>query len=229
MSWFCHVFEMRTVQIFTNSVLLFLFSGMAAFSSTADDVKVENDVLAEDVGQSEIPAKLPGFYGGIDLGADFLQNTSRGNSVKKKTSAGLLTGAFTGYNCQFGDFLFGVEGVLDFRTANAKTTVDDKVYSVRRKYGFGLLPRVGYGFRNDINGYFNFGVLASKYRVRGGGNKANPVKPSFLIGLGIEKTFGALFLRGEVNRSFKRNIARLNRVGISAGSYSFKVGGGYHF
>lgn len=204
-------------------LMLFCFN---TFAQESDNNNAsENLPLTENI-------SVTGFYGGADLGLDSLKLKSRDqiSAIKRnKTKSGMLLDAFAGYNVQFGKFIFGVEGFLDFRTATSKTNINKKTYSLKRKYGFGLAPKIGYNIYNTLNGYVNFGTLTSKYKVRGNNEKSNPTKTSLFVGLGLEQTFGTMFVRGEVNKVFKKNISKINNISMSADSYTFKIGGGYRF
>lgn len=204
-------------------LVLFCFNTFAQESD--NNTASENLPLTENI-------SVTGFYGGTDLGLDLLKLKSRDqiSAIKRnKTKAGMLLDAFAGYNVQLGKFIFGVEGFLDFRTATPKTNINNKTYSLKRKYGFGLAPKIGYNIYNTLNGYVNFGTLTSKYKVRGNNEKPNPTKTSLFVGLGLEQTFGTMFVRGEVNKVFKKNISKINNISMSADSYTFKIGGGYRF
>ncbi len=211
---------MRYLKVFPLVLLCF---NTFAQEPENNDVAIETPV--ENI-------SVTGFYGGADLGLDFLKLKSRNQistTKRNKTKSGILLDAFAGYNVQLGRFIFGIEGFLDFRTATPKTNIDNKTYSLKRKYGFGLAPKIGYNIYNTLNGYVNFGTLTSKYKARGNNEKSNPTKTSLFVGLGLEQTFGTMFVRGEVNRVFKKNISKINNVNMSADSYTFKIGGGYRF
>lgn len=213
---------MRYLKFFP--LILFCFNTFAEKAENSDNA-VENVPPVENI-------SVTGFYGGADLGLDLLKLKSRNqvSAVKRnKTKSGVLLDAFAGYNVQLGKFIFGIEGFLDFRTATPKTSIDNKIYSLKRKYGFGLAPKIGYNIYNTLNGYVNFGTLTSKYKARGNNEKSNPTKTSLFVGLGLEQTFGTMFVRGEVNRVFKKNVSKINNVNMSADSYTFKIGGGYRF
>lgn len=173
---------------------------------------------------------ITGFYGGADLGLDLLKLKSHNQiSNSKKTKTGALFDTFLGYNVQLGKLIFGIEGFLDFRTATPKTNLENKTYSLKRKYSFGLSPKIGYNIYSSLNGYVNFGTLTSKYKARGNNEKSNPTKTSLFVGLGVEQTFGTMFVRGEVNKVFKKTVSKINNVSMAADSYTFKIGGGYRF
>ena len=204
-------------------LMLFCFNSFAQEADTG---------VSENESSSIENTTVTGFYGGADLGLDLLKLKSRdqvSTSKKSKTKSGVLLDAFAGYNVQLGKFIFGLEGFLDFRTATPKTNVDNKTYSLKRKYSFGLAPKIGYNIYNSLNGYVNFGTLTSKYKARGNNEKSNPTKTSLFVGLGLEQTFGTMFVRGEVNKVFKKTISKINNVSMSADSYTFKIGGGYRF
>ena len=215
-------------------LVLFPFVNIAFCQETQETPEaletVENQAVQEQ--QSKADSSITGFYGGTDLGMDFLKQKSRNNltrASKNKTKSGMTLDAFVGYNVQFGDFIFGLEGSLDFRTASPKVSIDGKNFSLKRKYSFGISPKIGYNIYNNLNGYVNFGTLTSKYKVRGNGDKSNPTKTAMFVGLGLEQSFGTMFVRGELNRVFKKTVSKLNNVNMSADSYTFKIGGGYRF
>ncbi len=213
---------MRYLKAFP--LILFCFN---TFAQEAEN----NDNISENVSPAE-NISVTGFYGGADLGLDLLKLKSRNQistAKRSKTKSGLLMDAFAGYNVQLGKLIFGIEGFLDFRTATPKTNIDNKTYSLKRKYGFGLAPKIGYNIYSTLNGYVNFGTLTSKYKARGNNEKSNPTKTSLFVGLGLEQTFGTMFVRGEMSRVFKKNVSKISNVSMSADSYTFKIGGGYRF
>lgn len=221
---------MRNLLIFSLIAICSSFELLAS-ESVENAEKIENEAI-KDQAPVDDQVQLAGFYGGVDLGADFLKNKSHSNTSnidRKKTKMGFLMDMFTGYNCQFGDFVFGVEGFMDYRTTSPKTTVDNKTFSLKKKYSFGLAPKIGYNIYNNITGYVNFGTLTSKYKVRSSDSKSNPMKTSLFVGLGVEQSFGSMFVRGELNKVFKKTISKINNVNVSADSYTFKIGGGYRF
>lgn len=209
------------------ALALFCCNVFCQESNQAEEVSISDNTT-----QTEHVNSITGFYGGADLGMDLLKQKAHNNSSntgKSKSKPGLLLDAFVGYNFQLGKFIFGLEGILDFRTATPKTSINSKTFSLKRKYGFGLAPKIGYNIYNSLNGYVNFGTLTSKYKIRGNNQKSNPTKTSMFVGLGLEQTFGTMFVRGEVNKVFKKTISKISSVGMSADSYTFKIGGGYRF
>ncbi|MDR2666635.1 MAG: hypothetical protein LBB34_00755 [Holosporales bacterium] len=175
---------------------------------------------------------ITGFYGGADMGLDVLKvklNDTTTGTTAKKGKGGLLLDVFSGYNCQLGSFIYGIEGFLDFRMTKNSTKVGVKTVSSRKKYGFGLAPKIGYNIYNDLNGYANFGLLVAKYKIRSADNKSTPLKTSFFAGIGFEQSFGSLFVRGELNKIFRKTIANVGGIKTSVTAYVFKIGGGYRF
>lgn len=198
-------------------------------------------------------ASISGFYGGIGLGLDcsknkFLRSSEYANagtdSVKKdaakknKSKSGLDAELFAGYNAQVGNFLFGLECALDMKTAKNSTIIgnsDVANVDVKRKYSFGIAPRVGYNITGGLFGYVNIGTMFSKYKVNSQNvstsknTSKSPTKTSLFVGVGVEQSFGSLFVRGECDRIFKKDVTTIETTKVSGSSYVFKLGAGYRF
>jgi hypothetical protein len=222
----------------TSLIICFLANIIAIHASAAQkqsetqNTDMEHQNNEESVSVTAATGQITGFYGGADIGLDMsklkLNNTVTHTTAKKRKS-GLLLDVFTGYNCQLGNFICGVEGFLDFKTTKNSAKVDTKTVNSRRKYEFGLAPKVGYNIYDDLNGYANIGLLLSKYKVRSTDGNSNPLKTLFFAGIGLEQSFGTLFVRGELNKIFKKTITNVGGVKTSTDSYVFKIGGGYRF
>ena len=135
-----------------------------------------------------------GFYAGVNGGADFATYTSRGRSVFKRGTGGLIGGTL-GYNYQVNQFVVGVEGDFDYsgignkRTlangATTKATVSS-LATVRARAGFAadralVYVTGGYAGGNvkaSINDPAN-AIFASRSDFRSG----------YVLGAGIEYAF----------------------------------------
>lgn len=172
------------------------------------------------------------FYSGVDTGIDSLRNKASDdnhNISKKNTKRKVLFDAFSGYNFYFGKFFIGIDGDVDFKSQSYQTKLNNQDYSLKRRFSFAITPKFGYNIFNNFNLCFKFGTLISSYKVHTSNKLSKPTKSSLLISIEIEKSIGDFFVRGGVNKIFKRKVKELNETALSAGSYSFKIGGGYRF
>ncbi|MDR1391292.1 MAG: hypothetical protein LBI95_02910 [Holosporales bacterium] len=228
---------MRRVSIALYVVFCLICGAFATeeVKSDAADVAISDSAdSGENSSESSSSAvvDVSGFYGGLDLGTEFTglkTHMSDSKVYNSKTKSGFLADVFTGYNVRFGRFILGLEGFIGLMTATPTINSDNKKFSLRKKYTFGIAPKIGCNIFNNISGYINFGALTTKYKARGLNERANPVKTSLFIGLGLERSFNDLFVRGEISRIFKKSVSKLNNVNLSTSSYTFKIGGGYRF
>jgi opacity protein-like surface antigen len=215
-------------------------------------------------------SSVTGFYGGADVGMSRLKNkvtkrnrtevkvdTSKTETIvivqnKSKTKSGALWDIFCGYNFQIGKFIVGAEVLVGMAspkprvfTKGSKTEEEESTTSIesttlKRKYSFGLVPRIGYNIIGGFNAYLNFGTTFSKYNVnfkskekkKDGDEKKvkkGKTKAALLLGLGAEQNFGPFFVRAECNKVFKKRIVEIEKEKVNANSYIFKVGGGCRF
>jgi hypothetical protein len=172
------------------------------------------------------------FYNGAGIGLESMktraENTTKDES-EKKSERGLLVDIFIGCHKQFERFFMGLQGNAVFHTATTKTEIDSKGISTRKRHSFGVSLRSGCKIGKDVSGYVVFGTSVAKYKIRNSENKANPLKPSWFVGFGLEKSIGDMFVRGEIDRVLKRGIAKVGNAKISADSYEIRFGGGYKF
>lgn len=212
------------------------------YDNGSDPVAVSRDEMASV--STPVSSSITGFYGGLDVAVSNLKNTlDRNTKETKKNSSELGFGGdiFCGYKAQVGKFVFAIEGSFGMENAKPTTEVSrgqsiTEKTSVKRKYNFGLVPKIGYVFFNGFNAYLNIGTVYGNFNIKQEiTNSKEPTsksagKTSFLVGLGAEQSFGSLFLRAECNKIFKGgSVTTLNDTKISADSYTFKVGGGYRF
>lgn len=225
---------------------------------------IENSVTEESNNQDSIrnqvspqnvrsPESISGFYGGIGLGLDRAKGkfsrdveyaaagsdeTKKAAAKKNKSKSGLDAELFAGYNAQIGNFLFGLECALDMKTAKNSTaigTTNPATVDVKRKFSFGIAPRVGYNITGGLFGYVNLGTMLSKYKVNSKDTSTStntsksPTKASIFVGVGVEQSFGSLFVRGECDKIFKKEISTVETTKVSSSSYVFKIGAGYRF
>lgn len=133
-----------------------------------------------------------------------------------------------GYNIKSGKVFLSVDKITERQEVREKTEKGDE-YILRKRYGFGLAPRIAYNIYKNFNGYVNFGTTLSKYKATGDNFKKALTKKSTFVGLGIEQTFGMMFVRGEFNKVFKKSVSKINYGNLKNHSYTFKIAGGYRF
>jgi outer membrane immunogenic protein len=172
---------MRTKFGFARSSVAAL--GIAAFAATP--------VLAADVVYEEPPAPMPpieaapmsnwsGPYAGIHLGYGFGGRvTEPGNRIG---TDGFTGGGFGGFNFQDGQFVYGVEGDVNYsnlRGSNAgtrtRTTIDGS-----------LRARAGIAATDNILVYGTAGVAAERLRVSAAGDSETNPMLGYTVGAGVD-------------------------------------------
>ncbi|MDR2598533.1 MAG: hypothetical protein LBC25_02335 [Holosporales bacterium] len=194
-----------------------------------------------------------GFYGGGGLGFESVKNqfkkasgtssatasTTNTSDKIKKSNSGLLASVFGGYNFQFDKVLFGLECSVNIKPSKTETEVEfDSVkrdVSVRRRYGFGIGPRVGYNFGGLIV-YAKLGTDITKYGIKSKSKadttketKKNSHKTVIQTALGAEQNFGQWFVRGECSKSFGKNLGTFEGAKVTSGAWGGTIGAGYRF
>jgi hypothetical protein len=177
---------------------------------------------------------VTGFYTGADIGLDIhktkaKKQTTTATTDRNKTKGGFLLNLFGGYSYQFGKLIIGVDGTASFTLGANKSNFDSETLTTKKRYGFGLAPKIGYNIRNNINGYLSLGMMCTKYKASTTSAKKSLHRCAVFVGLGLEKVLGQMFVRGEVDRVFKKSVAKVADVSVNSASYIFKFGGGYRF
>lgn len=147
--------------------------------------------LAADVVYQEPPAPMPeveytppstwaGPYAGLHLGYGFGGKVREpGNTIGTQ---GFTGGAFGGYNFQDGQFVYGVEGDVNYSNlkgsnagTRARTTIDGSIRG-----------RAGFAATDDVLIYGTAGVAAERLRVSdAGGRETNPML-GYTVGAGVD-------------------------------------------
>lgn len=157
--------------------------GIAAFAATP--------VLAADVVYEEPPAPMPqldpapvsswtGPYAGIHLGYGFGGRvTEPGNRIG---TDGFVGGAFGGFNYQHGQFVYGVEGDINYSNmrgssagTRTRTTVDGSIRA-----------RAGVAATDDILIYGTAGLAAERLRVSAAGDTETNPMLGYTVGAGVD-------------------------------------------
>ena len=201
---------------------------------------------------------------------------SEGKANKKKTK--FLAELVLGYDFRLNDVMLGVElnvggifgsnklrsGKLDITNAeaqryggnNAAVTINAKDYAkVKEQWHIALMPRIGYLFTPQFEGYVTFGVKLAKFKtdvlnrlndnivVHANANVAVPektyskksTKAVFLAGAGVRYEFNpSMFAKLEYNFEFGAKpklhaeaMPELQKVKVT--SHTIKLGLGYRF
>lgn len=97
-----------------------------------------------------------GFYGGINGGWGFGSFQGRGPALPSDPSGGLIGGT-VGYNYQMGNFVFGLEGDLDYAAVNATTV-----------YAGPLTTKSGLTLQDTIRGRVGYAMDRAMFYATGG-------------------------------------------------------------
>ncbi len=177
-----------------------------------------------------------------------------------KNNSGFLGGTYFGYGRNFGGFYVGAEASILFDTTNRKAsasgvdttgiaTFTDTV-SIKRGIVFGLAPRFGFAFGNNLV-YIKTGIELSREKLQGNaaasplGNTVldaeysnSSTKATFTPEFGYERAFGKFLARAAVsyNAGTKYSIQKDSSYGpvtelakASYSDYRLSVGIAYKF
>lgn len=148
-------------------------------------------------------------------------------SHRENTKDQTISKSSFGHEIKYDKVSFGIEGISSDKLHTTKSKAGE--YVLTKKYSFGLAPRISYNLYKNLSGYVNFGTKFTKYKTLTGDDKKNPTKKEMFVGIGVEQNFGTIFIRGEVNKVFKKSISKFKAVDLKADKYTFKIGGGYRF
>jgi hypothetical protein len=200
-----------------------------------------------------------GFYCGAGVGMNFVKSQFKNGEKSsatpvagtesssildkvKKSRTGFGGNVFGGYNAQFGAVLVGIEGVLSVNPwktkANLASGTEERNVSVKRCYGIGVAPRIGYPFggclvyakvvadlcRSEVK-------LENKVGTKIDIKKDKPRKVVMVAMLGIEKKFegSGCFVRAECGKSFNKRNGTVDGTSASSRSWTGSLGAGYQF
>lgn len=191
-----------------------------------------------------------GLYSGLNFGIDHMKFTREHykNANDKETCDQKNMGIgelFVGYNFQISKFIFGLDGGV-LVEPGAVDGQEGKKFC-KRKYCFGITPRIGCAISNGLSAFVNLGATFSKYEVSKTQisqdqverkNVVLPLYSSLLLGVAVEQNIGRVFIRGSCDKVFDRTVKELGREDsrqgraekdVSVGAYVLKVGAGYRF
>lgn len=147
--------------------------------------------FAADVVYQEPPAPAPVFepapvatwagpYAGIQLGYGFSGSVERpGNDIG---TDGFLGGVFGGYNFQNGQFVYGLEGDVNYSDVHGT----DAGEAARSRFEGSIRARVGMAVTDDVLVYGTFGGAAEKQRVVVDGVRDSNTMLGYTVGAGVD-------------------------------------------
>lgn len=159
--------------------------------------------LAADVVYQEPPAPAPIFesapvstwagpYAGLHLGYGF--SGSVDDDVNDIGTDGFMGGAFGGYNFQSGQFVYGVEGDVNYGKMDGSNAGVD----ARTRFDGSLRARAGVAVTDDILVYGTAGGAAERLRVTEAGDSDTNTMLGYTVGAGADvKLTEQVFARGE--------------------------------
>ncbi|TWG67581.1 outer membrane protein [Aminobacter sp. J44] len=160
--------------------------------------------FAADVVYQEPPAPAPvyepapvatwaGPYAGVQLGYGFSGSVETpGNDIE---TDGFLGGVFGGYNFQSGQFVYGLEGDINYNDADGSNAG----VRARSRYDGSIRARAGMAVTDDVLVYGTFGGAAEKLRVSDdAGNRDSNTMLGYTVGAGVDaRLTEKVFARGE--------------------------------
>ncbi|MEX4007596.1 MAG: outer membrane protein [Neoaquamicrobium sediminum] len=171
--------------------------GLAAFTVPA---------MAADVVYQEPPAPAPivqaapvstwaGPYAGVQAGYGFSGDVSDGTGGSIGTN-GWLGGAFGGFNMQNGQFVYGVEGDVNYSNIDGS----DGTFTARSRMDGSIRGRAGVAVTDDILLYGTAGLAAERLRITedATGTADTNTMLGYTVGAGTDvKLTDQVFARGE--------------------------------
>ncbi|TKT81374.1 outer membrane protein [Aquamicrobium sp. LC103] len=121
-----------------------------------------------------------GPYAGVSLGYGFSGKTE--SDIDSIETDGFLGGAFGGFNFQNGQFVYGVEGDVNY--SNVKG--EEAGVSSRTSVDGSIRARAGVAVTDDILVYGTAGGAAERQRVGIAGNRDTNVMLGYTVGAGID-------------------------------------------
>lgn len=156
-----------------------LLIGTSTYALAADAV-VEEVVIVESSAYNWSGVYLGGALGWASVEYDELEN-----DFPDRDDSGFAGAVFVGYNFQMDNVVFGVEGDLNFRSAEP---TDPNTNPFSQNLGGSVRGRIGYAF-DRIMPYFTAGVAIANFEVDHDGDGDNVAKKTmtgYAVGAGIE-------------------------------------------
>jgi outer membrane immunogenic protein len=165
--------------------------GLAVIASApafAADVVYQEPAAPAPVFEPTPVASWAGPYAGLHLGYGF------GGDVNGIDTDGFVGGAFGGYNFQSGQFVYGLEGDINYNGAKGEAAGVE----ARSKLDGSIRARAGVAVTDDVLVYGTAGGAAEKLRVSDGVNRDTQTMLGYTVGAGVDaRLTEQVFARGE--------------------------------
>lgn len=218
----------------TNRFALAAVSGlglaaMAAAPALAADVTYEEPPAPAPIIDSAPVATWAGPYAGVQFGYGFGGRAARpGDTIR---TDGWLGGVFGGYNFQQGQFVYGVEGDVNFSGVEGSSAIT----SARSRVDGSLRARVGVVVTDDLLLYGTAGGAAESLRLTDGatGARDSNTMLGYTVGAGVDaRLTEQVFARGEYRfTDYARETFDLGAgpERYDSSNHRFTVGVGFKF
>ncbi|MBI1620290.1 outer membrane protein [Aquamicrobium zhengzhouense] len=170
------------------------FAALVAVPAFAADVVYQEPVAPAPVFEPAPVATWAGGYAGVHLGYGFSGSVDTpGNDIE---TDGFLGGAFGGYNFQNGQFVYGLEGDINYNDADGS----NGGIEARSRYDGSIRARAGMAVTDDVLVYGTFGGAAEKLRLTdtATGERDSSTMLGYTVGGGVDaRLTEQVFARGE--------------------------------
>ncbi|MEO3387684.1 outer membrane protein [Mesorhizobium sp. CAU 1741] len=150
---------MKTNSKFALSAAMGLGLAAMAVPAMAADVVYQEPPAPQPIMESAPISSWAGPYGGVQLGYGF--SGSADDGVNDIETDGFMGGAFGGFNMQNGQFVYGVEGDVNYSGLEG----DNAGFEARSRVDGSVRGRAGVAVTNDILVYGTAGVAAESLRI----------------------------------------------------------------
>lgn len=185
---------MKTNSKFALSAAMGLAIAAMAAPAMAADVVYQEPPAPQPIIESAPISSWAGPYGGVQLGYGF--SGSADDGVNDIGTDGWVGGAFGGFNMQNGQFVYGVEGDVNYSNIDGS----DGTFTARSRMDGSIRGRAGVAVTDDILLYGTAGLAAERLRIteEATGNADTNTMLGYTVGAGTDvKLTDQVFARGE--------------------------------
>jgi outer membrane immunogenic protein len=143
------------------------------------------DAVVDEVVIVDTAYNWSGVYVGGALGWASIDYDELVNEFPNREDDGFAAAVYVGYNFQMDNFVFGVEGDLNFRAAEPE---DPNTNPLSQNLGGSVRGRIGYAF-DRIMPYFTAGLAVANFEADHDGNGADIAEKTmtgYAVGAGVE-------------------------------------------
>ena len=207
--------------------------GVAAFAAVpamAADVVYEEPPAPQPIFESAPVSTWAGPYAGLHLGYGFSgrAEVDGAGGTNRIGTDGWIGGAFGGYNFQNGQFVYGLEGDINYTGIEGSNAGE----SARSRFDGSIRARAGVAVNDDILVYGTAGGAAESLRVRSGGASDTNTMLGYTVGGGVDaRLTEQVFARGEYRYTdYGSETFALPGVGsVDSSNHRVTVGVGFKF